>query len=378
MMPSFTTFRLFAVAVLTLSLATLSKVSFAQTCPTEVTSVTAPTTVSIKAVGDIVFGSDWPTSSYPVGFDNDLQLRLKNLLGDADVVFGNFEGALTTHDTSTKKPGGGTVFAFRMPPRFAPLLHTAGFNVINIANNHTFDFGPIGFADTVGHLSQAGILVVGEANKISIQKVNDITIAWIGFSHLFRHNHIADLDKLAELVQKARPLADLVIVSMQAGAEGNEALKVKNYEEIFLGENRGNTYAFAHRAVDLGADLVIGHGPHVLRGMECYKGKLIAYSLGNFVGYGALSIKRAAAVSALLQITLGKNRQTLGFDIIPLKFNPQKLPEIDDDKFAHYLITDLSQRPPLTGTVSFPATTEGSIKYRQWLSASELIKILNE
>jgi poly-gamma-glutamate capsule biosynthesis protein CapA/YwtB (metallophosphatase superfamily) len=370
--------RFFTLAVFSLSLSTVCNLSTAQTCQNEETSHATSEIITLKAVGDIVLGSDWPTSNYPTGFEKDIQTRLKQVLGDADVIFGNFEGALTTHDTTTKNIGSGTQFAFRMPPRFALLLKSSGFDVLNIANNHTFDFGQPGFSDTTAHLSKAGILVVGESNKIALQKINDVTLAWIGFSYLLRHNNVADTERLAELMQKARAQSDVVIVSMQAGAEGSEALKVRDDDEIFLGENRGNTFAFARRAVDLGADLVLGHGPHVLRGMECYKGKLIAYSLGNFVGYGALSIKRAASISAILEIKLAKNRQTLGFNVIPIKFNSQKLPEMDKDNLARHLINDLSRLPPLTGTVNLPTTSDGVEKYRRWLSASELIKILNE
>ncbi len=370
--------RTLSLLVLTLLLCAPLQPSRAQTCPNDNVAPGATDTVTIKAVGDLVFGSDWPTSSYPPGFQNDVQTRLKRVVGPADVVFGNFEGTLTTHDVSTKNPNSSTVFAFRMPPSFTQLLREAGFNVINIANNHTFDFGPTGFADTVNNLSRAGAFVVGEANKVTLQKVNGITIAWVGFSHLYRHNNINDLEKLAELVQQARPIADLVIVSMQAGAEGSEALKVRDYDEIFLGEHRGNTYAFAHRAIDLGADLVLGHGPHVVRGMECYKGKLIAYSLGNFVGYGALSIKRAAAISMILEVTLSKNRQTIGFDVLPVKFTNQKLPEPDETGMVRYLLNDLSRLAPLNGSVNLPVSAEGYPSYRQWLTSSELTKILKE
>lgn len=334
--------------------------------------------VTIKAVGDIVIGSDWPTSVYPPGFNLDLENRLKRVIGPADAVFGNFEGALTTHSVSTKAPNFSTVFAFRMPPSFAQMLKSAGFNVMHIANNHTFDFGQIGYNDTITHLTKAGIATVGETDKVTIQKSNGVTIAWIGFSHLYRYNHVGNLAKLAQLIQQARPVADLVVVSLQAGAEGSEALKVTNYDEKFLGENRGNTYAFAHRAIDLGADLVLGHGPHVVRGLECYKGKLIAYSLGNFIGYNALSIKRAAALSMVLEVKLSKDRRTLGYNVIPVRFNEERLPEIDNSNLVHYLLNDLSRLTPLNGSVTLPVSREGEAAYRQWLQAADLVKILKQ
>jgi poly-gamma-glutamate synthesis protein (capsule biosynthesis protein) len=340
----------------------------AQVAPSEI--------VTVRAVGDIVLGSDWPVASYPPGFEQTVRTRLAQLLGSADVRFGNLEGVLSTHGVSNKKPRPGAVYAFRMPPRFAQLLRDAGFDTINVANNHSFDFGQQGYDDTLAHLSAAGMLTVGEKGKVAIQRVKDVTLAWIGFSYLDRQNDMHDLDALAGLVERARHAADLVIVSVHAGAEGSEALRVVEGEEIFLGERRGDVVAFARRAVDLGADLVLGHGPHVLRGMECYKGKLIAYSLGNFVGYNALSAKRAAAVSAILEVKLAKDRRTLAVDVVPLRFDDERLPGIDEREFARHLVQDLSTREPLSGGIGL-AKDAVSDAYREWLDTADLAKIVN-
>jgi len=112
--------------------------------------------------------------------------------------------------------------------------------------------------------------------------------------------------------------------------------------------------------------------------MECYKGKLIAYSLGNFAGYGALSIKRAAAISAILEVTLTKDRRTVAFNVIPVKFNSDKLPELDENGLARYLINDLSRLSPLNGTVRLPVATDGYAKYREWRAEAALTNILRE
>jgi hypothetical protein len=348
-----------------------------QTCtPAGGASPATSDVVTLRAVGDIVLGNNWPTGGWPPDYEQTTPRRMKRVIGEADVVFGNFEGALTTHNESTKVPRGTSVFAFRMPPRFAQILAGAGFNVMAIANNHTFDFGPVGYADTRKHLAAAGMLLVGEPREVVFQTVHGVKLAWIGFSHIPRHNYIGDLERLEALMREARAQADLVIVSMQAGAEGNEALRVRDQNEVFLSEQRGNTFAFARRAVDLGADLVIGHGPHVLRGMECYKGKLIAYSLGNFIGYGTLSTRRAAALSAVLEVKLGRNRETLGFQVTPLRFDEERLPEFDPENLALHLINDLSRRPPLNGTVRLPVSNEGEAGYRRWLADAELTRIL--
>jgi len=356
--------RQYAAALVLLS---ITAPVLADDCRREASGLPDAAVITIRATGDIVIGSDFPVSRYPPGFEQRLESIVRRTLGTADIVFGNFEGALTTHSQSPKMASGSPyVFAFRMPPHFAQMLRRAGFDVLNIANNHSYDFGLKGFHDTQAWLAQAGIETIGEQDKIVIKRVKGVSVAWIGFNYSIRHNDMHDRARLEKLVREARGKADLVVVSIQAGAEGNNALRVVDHEEIFLGERRGNVFAFARRAVDLGADLVIGHGPHVLRGMECYKGKLIAYSLGNFIGYNALSIKRAAAISAVLEVRLGKNGATLGYDIIPVIFNDERLPEVDAVQRARYLINDLSRLSPLTGTVHLPVPEAGRLDYQNW------------
>jgi poly-gamma-glutamate synthesis protein (capsule biosynthesis protein) len=334
--------------------------------------------VTVKAVGDIVLGNNFPSGSFPPNYEQDTAALLKSVIGEGDVIFGNFEGALTTHNFSPKTPRGTSVFAFRMPPHFALLLKNAGFNAMAIANNHTFDFGAVGYEDTRKHLANAGMTLIGEPHAVSLQKVRGIAIGWIGFSHLPHQNYIGDLARLEQMMKSARQQADLVIVSMQAGAEGSEALIVRDKPERYLGEERGNTFRFARRAVELGADLVIGHGPHVLRGMECYRGRLIAYSLGNFAGYGAFSTRQAAAISAVLEVRLAKDRTILGYNLTPVIFDDNRLPLPDSNRLAHYLVNDLSRRAPLNGTIQFPGTEEGESYYRNWIATSGLSPYLLE
>src|SRR5204863_4928238 len=109
------------------------------------------------------------------------------------------------------------------------------------------------------------------------------------------------------LIRKAARRADLVVCAIHAGAEGTSAVHVTGAEELYLGEDRGNPEAFAHMAVDAGADLVLGSGPHVLRGMELYRGRLIAYSLGNFAGYHNFGVDGALADSAVLHVRVSRD-----------------------------------------------------------------------
>ena len=110
-----------------------------------------------------------------------------------------------------------------------------------------------------------------------------------------------------------------MVVTFHGGAEGADKQHVKPGTEMFLGENRGNLMKFSHAVVDAGADLVVGHGPHVLRGMEWRKGRLIAYSLGNFAGHGSLNWDGVLGVSALLRVTLRGDGAWVQGKIVPVR-----------------------------------------------------------
>jgi len=112
--------------------------------------------------------------------------------------------------------------------------------------------------------------------------------------------------------------------------------------EYYYGENRGNAFKFARWAVDAGADLVLGHGPHVLRGMENYRGRLIAYSLGNFSSYKSFVTDGILSYSVILKVSLAKNGVCKQASVIPLVFNADGKPGIDNDKNAISILNTLS------------------------------------
>ena len=168
----------------------------------------------------------------------------------------------------------------------AKLMHGAGFDVMNLANNHADDFGPAGERSTERALRAAGVRWTGRPGQITILRRNGLRVALLGFApYKWARAARADRASAKALVRKAAAQADLVVVAMHAGAEGSAATHVPHGTETFLGENRGDSRRFAHAVIDAGADLVVGSGPHVIRGMERYHGRLIAYSLGNFAGY---------------------------------------------------------------------------------------------
>ncbi|MBW4613137.1 MAG: CapA family protein [Desmonostoc vinosum HA7617-LM4] len=301
-------------------------------------------TITIKAVGDIIPGTNFPDYRLPRSRNQLLPKSVRKGLQGADILFGNFESSLTNHPYTAKDISKGQVFAFRSPPAYAQLFAEVGFNVFNMANNHAMDFGKLGFKDTVKYLEAVGITTLGHKNQILYLKINQATVAMIGFAPYKMYNSIHDLKTAKALVAKAKNKANIVVVSMHAGAEGTDALYVKNQTEFFYGENRGNSIKFARTMIDAGADLVIGHGPHVPRAIEIYKRKIIAYSLGNFLGYRTLSTSAQTGDSMILEVKLNSAGKLISSKIIPVRMDRQGIPHIDRNFRTVRLIRALNYR----------------------------------
>jgi poly-gamma-glutamate capsule biosynthesis protein CapA/YwtB (metallophosphatase superfamily) len=287
--------------------------------------------IVIQAVGDVIPGTNYPNYRLPSDSNQLIPKSVRAYLGRADLLFGNFETTLTNYRYSAKDVSRGQVFAFRSPPEYAKLFSDVGFDVFNIANNHARDFGMVGFKDTMKNLKDVGIETIGHKNQILFLEKNNNKIAMIGFAPYEFYNSIHDLEAAKELVRKARKEANIVVISMHAGAEGTSALHTKNKTEYFYGENRGNSIKFARTMIDEGADLVLGHGPHVPRAMEMYKGKLIAYSLGNFLGYRTLSTAGETGYSMILEVKMSPEGSLEKAKIIPVRMNRQGIPSIDQN-----------------------------------------------
>lgn len=257
--------------------------------------------VTVAAVGDTVMGS-LPYGLPPDGgrsFFSQVSPLLKG-----DIVMGNLEGTLATGGTSKCGGGGPNCFAFHTPPSYARWLAQAGFTVMNLANNHAYDFGAEGQRETVAALSRVGIRNTGRPNTMAVQKAGGQTVAILGFAPYRWADSLLDIPRAQRRVREARRSAQIVIVTFHGGAEGSDRTRVPGGPETFLGEPRGDLRRFAHAMVDAGAAVVIGHSPHVLRGMEVYRGHLIAYSLGNFTGYKVFSLGGPLSTGAVLQVTL--------------------------------------------------------------------------
>lgn len=321
--------------------------------------------------GDVVLGNNYLVDDIPASWDDLYFAGVREQIRDADLAFANLEGVLGEGGESTKDPSGGRQFAFRFPSRYAALLKREGFDVLNIANNHAFDFGDAGLRDTLENLRESGIAYVGPRGHEARFEVRGLHVTLLGYAYSPRFAPIFEMELNAGEVRQAKARGDFVVVSFHGGAEGPAAVWHEDSEEMFYGENRGNVVAFARAMVDAGADLVVGHGPHVLRAVECYKDKPIAYSLGNFVGVGGLSAKKMAAVSALLQVDVDSTGQVQALDLVSLRFDERKLPQPDTHEYAKRLVNHLGRHARFAGSfIEFPVGPEEEGRFGRWLRSA--------
>ena len=298
-----------------------------------------PATVTIAAVGDITLGR---TPSLPVG-GAGAQLRGVRRPLTGDIVLGNLETTLATGGYARCVAGSAGCFTFRAPPEYARGLRRAGFTILNLANNHAYDFGASGQAETVAALDRAGLRHTGRPGEIAYVRVGRVRVAVVGFAPYRWAQSLLDLAAAQRLVRRAARRADLVVATMHAGAEGTAYTHVRVGSETYLGEPRGDVTAFAHAVVGAGADLVVGHGPHVLRGLEWYHGRLIAYSLGNFSSHHTLSVSGVLGVSAVLQVTLRRDGLLVHGHVVPVRLVGAGAPVVDRDHTAWPILRSLSR-----------------------------------
>jgi hypothetical protein len=311
----------------------------------------ATASVTLSATGDIMMANA-PGGLPPKNGEGFFDQVRKSLA--SDLVMGNLEQPLT-EDTGTSKcgkPARSNCFAFRSPPSYAKHLKAGGFQLLNTANNHAKDFGPTGYRNTIKALEGAGLKYTGAEDQITTVEIKGVKVAVIGFSPYAGANNLNDLPHARAIVKRAKGEADLVVVQAHIGAEGLDKNHVKPGNEDFFGENRGDPIKFSHAVIDAGADLFIGHGPHVVRGMEFYKGKLIAYSLGNFAGGGhTLSKNGILKYGGILRVTLNKDGSYVAGKFVATYLDGNGLPTRDAaGEHSRDLVADLTKADfPKTG-----------------------------
>lgn len=299
--------------------------------------------VSIASVGDMMLGTDYPQNHLPDDDGAGFLAAVAPALSSADITFGNLEGVLVDGGEPAKKCSNPSAcYLFRSPTRYAEHYRAAGFDVLSLANNHARDFGEEGRSSTMNALDAVGIYHSGREGDFASFTVNGLQIAVLAYAVTKESNLMLDYELAEATVSEYAATHDIVVVTFHGGAEGADVTSLPFAEEEYYGEPRGDVVVFARRMVDAGADLLIGHGPHVVRAVERYKDRLIAYSLGNFATYYGISVAGIKGIAPILFTTLdGEGRFIEGEVISTVQIRPDG-PGIDSQQRALNLMRGLS------------------------------------
>jgi hypothetical protein len=301
-----------------------------------------PLPLTVATVGDVMLGTDFPHDRLPPPELNLLQ-PVASSLQQADVAFGNLEGVLQDGGEPVKRCSNPAhCYLFRTPTYFVQQLKQAGFDAMTLANNHARDFGEEGRSNSMAVLAEAGIHHSGRDGDVASWEVKGQKVALISFAPFAGANNMLVPRLVQEQIRQLDQSHDIVLVSFHGGAEGADVTHVPFATEYYHGENRGNVVEFAHLAVEAGADLVVGHGPHVPRALELYHERLIAYSLGNFATYWGINVRGANGLAPILSVELGPDGRFLRGKIVSARQIRPAGPLPDEEHTAARLIRDLT------------------------------------
>ena len=260
-------------------------------------------------------------------------------------MVGNLEGTFSMMGTPKCDESISGCYLFSGTQEFLDEITNSGFDVLSLANNHAYDYGKEGFDETKRVIAQNGLLAVGDKDSIGYKRFGDTMVAFVGATSYYWSPSLIEIDSLIAQIHEARENADIIIVVFHGGGEGRDFTHTPNETEWYMGENRGDLRMMARRSIDEGADLILGSGPHVLRGMEVYKQRLIAYSLGNFAfsGTKTISQKDILGISAILNVELLKNGEFDSGTLVPIQITSQGMPMLDPEKTALKMVQTLSQ-----------------------------------
>jgi hypothetical protein len=291
--------------------------------------------------GDLTLGSAY---GMPPRQAAGMLAEIRAPLRKADIAAVNLEGTFGTRGTPKCPPRSSpSCFPFQAPPSHAEALRRAGIDIVNLANNHAWDYGADGMGQTVLALRRRRVRQTGRPGEITYMNVSRARVAFVGFSAYPWTSSIRDLPGARSLIVEAGAHANVVVVFIHAGGEGAGQTHTPDLDEQAFGEQRGNARAFAHAAVDAGADLVLGSGPHVLRGIEVYRDRLIAYSLGNLAGWHNFSVRGAASLSGLLRVRIGRRGAFRSGRLTSLELVGPGVPRRDKSYAAARLVAGVSR-----------------------------------
>ena len=301
---------------------------------------------TIIGVGDIMLGSNYPSNLLPKNDANILE-NTQDILQNADITVGNLEGTLfDTGGTPKSCDNPNVCYAFRMPSKYGKYLKQAGFDYLSIANNHSNDFGQTGIKETIQNLNNLNIKysgIKGIAESTILEK-NGKKFGFVSFAPNSATVKLNDYNYAKKLISELKSKVVIVIVMFHGGAEGAGAEHITRSHEIFHGEDRGNVYEFSHFAIDNGADIVFGQGPHVTRAIELYKNKFISYSGGNFATFGKINVSGSMGIAPIFKIKINNKGDFISGEIIPVRQTYKSFgPFIDPEKLAIKKIISLNK-----------------------------------
>ena len=321
--------------------------------------------VHFAAAGDTMMGSDLRkgASGLAPGDGVGLFSGLEPLFRSADVAFLNLEGPLADGLPNQKcGPKSTSCYAFRTPTRYVAALQDLELDLASLANNHAMDLGDAGMASSIATLDAAGIAHAGRYGDYAIIERAGVRIGLVAAHSGGCCPNVNRPSEVSRLIAEVDQQADIVVFSFHGGAEGAKHRHVPGRTEIAWGERRGDVRALARAAVDAGADVVFGHGPHVLRAMEVYRGRLIAYSLGNFCGYRQFGTRGGlGGTSLVLEVGLAQNGVLLDATVHPAALDDQGAPRPDPTGAAIDQLNALSATDfPTTGVRVGP---DGTVRW---------------
>jgi len=327
--------------------------------------------LTLAAAGDTMMGTAVRkgAAGLAAGNGEDLFTGVDAWMRAADIAFLNLEGPLADDHLPTTKcrPGSTSCYAFRTPTRYVRALVDMGVDVASLANNHAMDVGDAGMQSTMDTLDSAGIAHAGKYGDVALLERDGVTV---GFLAAHSGSCCLNVNRLGEITQAVAELdakADIVVLSFHGGAEGAAHRHVPGRTEVAWGEQRGDVEKLAHAAIDAGADVVLGHGPHVLRAMEVYRERLIVYSLGNFSGYNQFGTKGGfGGTSMVVELQVASNGVLTQARLHPVALDSLSRPRPDPTGAAIEQVQELSDadfpesgvRIGADGVISWRSATE--------------------
>lgn len=319
----------------------------AASAPDSVDTAAKGRMLSFAAAGDVMMGTDLRKGAAGLAPGNGEVLfeGVDEWFRQADVAFLNLEGPLADDLPQTKCSATSKhCYAFATPTRYVQALVDMGVDVASIANNHANDLGPAGMDSTMRTLDAVGIEHAGRYGDVARLERNGVVIGLVAAHSGSCCLNVNNPEEVAAAIREVDEWADIVVLSFHGGAEGAQHRHVPGKLEIGYGEKRGDVKLLARTAVDAGADLVLGHGPHVLRAMEVYRERLVVYSMGNFCGYKQFGTGGGyGGTSMVVEAKLAENGVLVAGRIRPVALDGESKPRPDPNGAAIRQVRELTE-----------------------------------